>query len=271
MVTSEKTSDEYLEVNACGIEYISDIDRGSYRPQGRCDYHILYVERGVCNMFIDDGWQKLSGGSFVLFRPHESQRYFYTANDDSISHYIHFTGTGCEQILKKLGIFDIKVFDIGKCPEYKKMSAELVCEFTMRKPMYREFCNSLLYKLLCIVGRKYALRTSNVNFKSEERISAACNEIYNSIKLPPSSSDLAKKSFLSVSRFLHLFKEVTGKSYVEFVTFIRMEKAKELLVNTDMQISSIANALGYEDQNYFSRCFHKTVGYSPIEYRKENK
>lgn len=269
--SSDKISNEFLEVNSCGIDRIKNCDMGSYRPYGRCDYHILYVERGVCNIVIDAQQQKFAQGTVVMFRPYEPQHYFYLQDDNSVSHYIHFTGVGCEHILKKLGIYDLKIFSMGKSASYEKLSEEMVREFIMRKPMYKDLCASYLYRLLSIIGRKYALRQINVNTKSESRINAACCEIYDSIKSPPMASELAKKSFLSVSRFLHLFKEVTGKSYSEFITFIRMERAKEMLSLTEMQVCDIAGEVGYDDQNYFSRCFRKLVGCSPTEYRNDSR
>jgi len=271
IISSEKTSNEYLEVNACGIEHITKQDRGSNRQRGRSDYHILYVEKGICNLLLEGEWVKVSNGSIVLFRPYEPQKYFYLKDDNSISHYIHFTGVGCEHILKKLGIYDIKVFNMGHSTSYSKISEQMVREFTMRKPMYKDWCASCLYQLLSLVGRKYALRQSHIDTRSESRINIACKRIYENITDPPVVSALAKECYLSVSRFLHLFKEVTGKSYTEFIAFIRMEKAKEMLILTDMPICDIALELGYDNQNYFSRYFRKMEGCSPSEYRKNER
>lgn len=270
-ISSERISDEYLEVNACGIEHITKADRGSNRPRGRSDYHALYVERGFCNLFIDGEWKKLSSGSFVLFRPHEPQRYFYLKSDNSRSHYIHFSGVGCEHLLKKLGIYEIRYFDIGKSSTYERISEEMVSEFSVRTPFYKDFCASHLYRLLSIVGRKYALRKSKIDVKSEKRISTACRMIYENIDNVPSVKTLAEVCCLSQSRFLHLFRETVGKSLTEFVSFIRIERAKELLTLTDTPICDIAKALGYEDQNYFSRRFRKSVGCSPSQHRKKRE
>ena len=270
-ISSDKTSTEYLEVNACGIEHISKKDRGSNREKGRSDYHVLYVERGVCHILLDGEWTKAPSGSIVLFRPYEPQRYFYLKDDNSISHYIHFTGVGCEEILRKLGIFDIKIFSMGPSMTYTKTSEQMVREFTMRKPMYKDWCASCLYQLLSLIGRKYALRQSYIDTKNESRIDNVCKKIYENITTPPSIAELAEECYLSIGRFTHLFKEVTGKSYTEYISFIRMERAKEMLSLTDMSIYDIAHSLGYEDQNYFSRHFRKIEGCSPTEYRKNEK
>ena len=74
---------------------------------------------------------------------------------------------------------------------------------------------------------------------------------------------------LSISHFTHRFKAVTGKSLKEYVAYIRVEKAKELLYNTNLSVKEIAESVGYSDQNYFSRIFKKYSGESPLGYRKK--
>lgn len=270
-VSSEKTSSEYIEVNACGIEHITKQDRGSKRQNGRSDYHVLYVEKGTCHLFLYEKWIDVSQGSIVFFRPYEPQIYYYLKEDNSISHYVHFTGVGCEHILNKLGISDIKIFNMGHSDTFVEISEQMVREFTMRKPMYKDWCAACLYQLLSLIARKYALRKSHIDTKSESRINTVCRRIYENITTPPSIAELAEDCYLSVGRFTHLFKEATGKSYTGYISFIRIEKAKEALAFTDIPISEIALSLGYEDQNYFSRCFRKIEGCSPSKYRKSAK
>ena len=263
----DKTSEEYLEVNSCGIERIYKRDRGSDRPQGRSDYHLIYVEKGVCNLVLDGEEHRLPEGSVILFRPREPQKYYYLKEDASTSHYVHFSGTGCEAILKRLGIWELKVFDMGKSRSFEDISEHMVREFAMSKLLYMDFCAAYLYQLLNIVARKYALRRGNVNKKGENRINDACKKIYENIKDPPSVEELASECCLSESRFMHLFREVTDRSYTEFVAAIRVEKAKEMLAGTNMSIREISETVGFADQNYFSRCFKKKEGISPREYK----
>ena len=265
---SDRTSEEYLDVNSCGIEIINKKDRGSFRPEGRKDYQLIYVERGICNLCLDGEWYSLPQGNVILFRPGEIQQYFYKKEDNSISHYVHFTGVGCEGLLKRLGIYDVKVFYIGKSRSLEEESEQMVREFAMRKPLYREWCTAHLYKMLNIIARKYALRQVNVNLKSESRINSACKRIYENVKEPPTAKELASECCLSESRFLHLFREVTDKSFTGFVTALRIERAKELLALSDIPISEVAENVGFADHNYFSRCFKKNEGISPVEYRK---
>lgn len=267
VISTDRRSDEYLEVNACGIEHIFDCDRGSKRVNGRSDYHILYVEHGVCHLMLDGEWQFVGEGGVILFRPKEPQIYRYFKDDSSISHYIHFTGVGCEPLLKRLGIDEIRIFMMGRSASFEELSEKLVREFSMQRPLYGDWCAAYLYELLNIIARKYALRQGSVNPRSESRINAACKRLYENIQSPPSVEALASECCLSVSRFIHLFREVTGKSVTDFTTNLRIERAKELLTGTNLSVREIAEAVGYEDQNYFSRCFRKSEGCSPRAFR----
>lgn len=67
--------------------------------------------------------------------------------------------------------------------------------------------------------------------------------------------------------FSKLFKEETGQTFVEYLTNIRMEKAKTLLSTTDKSMKEICTSVGYADPNYFSRSFKKNTGETPTEYR----
>jgi len=72
---------------------------------------------------------------------------------------------------------------------------------------------------------------------------------------------------MSESYFSRLFKSEMGVGFVDFVNGARIEKAKEMLVRTDLRIGEIAQAVGMDNPNYFSILFRKQVGMSPGEYR----
>ena len=98
-VSTERVSDEYLTLNSCGIQRLGVIDRGSRRVNGRLDYHILYIEQGCCHLTLEGQETCVGAGGVILFRPREPQIYSFRAADDSVSHYIHFTGSGCAELL----------------------------------------------------------------------------------------------------------------------------------------------------------------------------
>lgn len=266
--STEKTSTEYLCVNSCGIEKLSEVDRGSRRERGRVDYHILYIERGICYIGGDEP-RKVGAGSIIFYRPFEAQIYDFKASDNSVSHYIHFTGVGCEELTRKLGIDKITVFEMGKSATYEELSEKMVREYTMKRPMWEEFTAAYLYELLLIISRKLIYRENKIGNSGERIIKEACREIYENLEKELDLESLARKSCLSKSRFSHLFAECVGKSPLSFIISMRIERAKELLETSTLGVREIGEAVGYSDQNYFSRLFKKYTGMSPGAFREE--
>ena len=72
---------------------------------------------------------------------------------------------------------------------------------------------------------------------------------------------------MSESYFSHVFKKESGQSFTNYVNHVRMNKAKELLKNSDLKINEIAAMVGLENANYFSTLFKKITGKSPNQYR----
>ncbi|CAM4363890.1 two-component system response regulator YesN [Paenibacillus endophyticus] len=72
---------------------------------------------------------------------------------------------------------------------------------------------------------------------------------------------------LSTSHFCTLFKQVSGYTFLEYLTQQRMEKAKYILRHTDVKVYQVAPLVGYHDPRYFTQVFKKITGQTPSEYR----
>jgi AraC-like DNA-binding protein len=79
---------------------------------------------------------------------------------------------------------------------------------------------------------------------------------------------LASECKLSVSHFARSFKQSTGKPPHRWLLESRVEKAKELLMGTDLPLAQTALACGFADQSHFTRVFSRTVGTSPGTWRR---
>lgn len=80
-------------------------------------------------------------------------------------------------------------------------------------------------------------------------------------------TSIADEFFLAPTYLSKRFKEKTGKTVMQYLEEIRMERAMEMLRSSDRSISDIAASVGYNDSNYFARTFRKTTGVTPREYR----
>ncbi|MBR6088580.1 MAG: helix-turn-helix domain-containing protein [Anaerolineaceae bacterium] len=76
---------------------------------------------------------------------------------------------------------------------------------------------------------------------------------------------------MSAAYFSTVFSQTTGRSFITYLTALRVERAKELLRTTNMKLADIALEIGYSEPNYFSHVFRKTVGITPKEYRILNQ
>ncbi|RKP54152.1 response regulator [Cohnella endophytica] len=84
-----------------------------------------------------------------------------------------------------------------------------------------------------------------------------------------SLQDLCRHVLMSTSYFSLLFKQHTGETFIEYLTGVRIGKAKELLHHTSLKFYEIAEQVGYKDPNYFSILFKKHAGATPKDYREK--
>ena len=82
-----------------------------------------------------------------------------------------------------------------------------------------------------------------------------------------SLGQVAKSVNTSTFYFCKMFKKATGVNFTDYLSRVRIEKAKNLLLNPNLRISEIAYEVGFQSLTHFNRVFKKIVGQSPTEYR----
>ena len=83
--------------------------------------------------------------------------------------------------------------------------------------------------------------------------------------------ELADYISLSKSHFIHLFKQVTGYSPIDYYMRLKIQRACQYLDLTDYSVKEVSKNIGIQDAYYFSRVFSKIMGQSPSDYRKTQK
>lgn len=87
---------------------------------------------------------------------------------------------------------------------------------------------------------------------------------------PLSVRELAYAAGYTEARFILLFCRYFGATPKSYITYLRLNKARELLRTTSLSVCHIAHECGYDDEFYFSRLFCKHCGVSPAAYRRSN-
>jgi len=104
--------------------------------------------------------------------------------------------------------------------------------------------------------------------KSEKDISLATEYIEKNFASNISLDDVSRIVNISPYYFSKVFKEETGENFIDYLTNLRIKRAKVLLAEGNLSMKEICNEIGYSDPNYFSRTFKKNVGVSPTEYKE---
>lgn len=136
--------------------------------------------------------------------------------------------------------------------------------WTEKRPWYRADAAELLYRI-------YATGLRSLH-KKYGKSNAVFSDLMEYIGNRYTEADLNVRSLiaysgLSETHLRRLFQAGVGMSPMRYVTYLRLEKAKHLLLNTNYSISEVGYAVGLEDPYYFSRVFKKEIGTSPSQYR----
>ncbi|CAN7192790.1 response regulator transcription factor [Paenibacillus sp. LjRoot56] len=99
-------------------------------------------------------------------------------------------------------------------------------------------------------------------------ISRMIQKMYEDLSYPYKLEELAESVNYSVPYFSSMFKKTTGESFVQYLTHLRVEKAKLLLLTTDQKTFEIAESIGFENYRSFNRIFKRETGVTPSDYRR---
>jgi AraC-like DNA-binding protein/ligand-binding sensor protein len=125
---------------------------------------------------------------------------------------------------------------------------------------------SIFAQHLSIVGNQLLVQQRNVEPPVITRAKQYI-EAHQSDEL--SLNEVAKAVNTSSFYFCKLFKKATGLNFTDYVSRVRVEKAKNLLLNPNARVSEVAFEVGFQSLTHFNRVFRRVVGESPSEYRED--
>jgi AraC-like DNA-binding protein len=130
-----------------------------------------------------------------------------------------------------------------------------------------------IVKLLVIFAQHLAMLGNQIFIQQKNAeppiIKRAKEYIYEHHTEHLSLARAAKAVNMSTFYFCKMFKKVTGINFTDYLSRVRIEKAKNLLLNPNLRVSEIAFEVGFESLTHFNRVFKKLLGQSPTEYRAQ--
>jgi AraC-like DNA-binding protein len=151
--------------------------------------------------------------------------------------------------------------------EALRMVAKLEHELSERRLGFRLMAMALMLELVTFLSRKYT-ESRSLTSQTLIRIGETISYIHRNLDRPITLKELVAMSEMSRSNFLRMFEAAIGTSPIDYLIQLRIDEASRLLSSTERSITDIAFAVGFQDSNYFSRQFRKTLGLSPRSYRQ---
>ncbi len=146
---------------------------------------------------------------------------------------------------------------------------EMKTECTGRKPGCEIVLRAKLLELIAFLSRAY-MQGESTETRALLRVGEVIGAMENDFSKDWKLDELAKIAHMSKSSLLTVFRKATGQTPIDYLMRLRIQRAMEMLLNTDRTITEIAFAAGFNDSNYFTRQFKKVTGLPPRQFRHRN-
>ena len=221
-----------------------------------------YIFKGECKLKYGDGEIELRGGDLAIINGNELHK-----GIGGMCDYI------CIIVPPAFFEQNHAIFEKVARSEYISDVIEKIYESHIRRDAVDLLdIKGNMYFLISYLIRNFTTKTLGDNTYSVHV--NKLNRVNEAIKYMSENYDniittriLADMSHLSEGYFCQIFKEVTGKTAMEYLNNMRIDKAEKMLKKTEMTITEIAFCCGFEDANYFSRTYKKIKGAAPQSAR----
>ena len=240
--------------------------------------HMLcYVIRGKGTLLIDGQLTSLEPDRIVYISPGSSieaslssEALEYYAM--SVEQYSGALGRGAAKLVytgEPLSLFGQGAICVANPKLLRERVEQLFYAAYTAKHDNPAFVQLQFQELLHTIVQQQAEQPDNA--APEQRIELTIKYMQQHYQDKIEMSQLSAMVNLTSSSFSRLFKKTVGETPIDYLTRLRIERAKQLLSESAGRIKEVSSAVGYEDEFYFSRIFHRTVGVSPTVYMKSRR
>ena len=238
------------------------------------DYRLInkYQDRHVIHWIISgEGWCNgvpIEAGNVIYLKNHIPYNFSSNPKNPCVYAWITFSGDQAKGYLEHMGL--LKKFQIFETPNLREIYSLLydIIYVPQSTADTHLFLEASLIKLLSLSVPVEIERVEKNSKSFDKKLSNALSYIANNYKKPNIRvHDVAYAIGISENYFRNLFKKEMGVSVLEYIIKVRMDAAVTLLLNSNYNISEIAEMTGYADYRQFHKIFTDRFGCSPKQYR----
>jgi AraC-like DNA-binding protein len=184
--------------------------------------------------------------------------------------FIQETGTPLLDVFPSMTI--VREEELHQHPWLKSTLDQLSTEYMSQQPGAELVVNKLTEVVLVELIRINFGRGEQSRFiaaLSDKRIAKALQHLHNSPQIPWTLEKMGEEIGMSRAAFAKRFKELVGQPMFEYLTLLRVQRARELLQETNLRLYEVASQVGYESDLAFAKTFKKYTGTTPTRYRKQ--
>jgi len=266
-----------------------DIHRSEHYRQGtafECHWHenfeILYFEQGEAVIHCNSRPMHVGPGELIVINSNDlhygeslSNYLVYYVVEFNLS-FLHSNQLDLCQIKYVAPLVNNRILFRNQIEHNDELLSEvrhLIAEYYRQDLGYELAVKAYIYRILVLLLRFYGEKTISETKKERQRrtvdrLNPILEYMESHYTEQLSLGCLAQMAAMSPHYFCRLFKSLTGKSPTEYMNHLRLNKATLLLRETDLTITEIAVAVGFNDSNYFSRLFKKYKHVAPSQLLK---
>ncbi|QYR22993.1 AraC family transcriptional regulator [Paenibacillus sp. sptzw28] len=233
------------------------------REKPMANYDLFYVWSGEGEVELNGKPFPVGKGSCFLFRPGDFTSATHNPQKPLVLTYIHF------DVSETVELVPDSYRRLHETVDFEHLLSRYVRLFLVKTYAAEVEAQLILKQLIIHLLRED--REGPVERKASNQLTEAIHEVANFIRQNPGIAhrveDLAQRAQLSPRYFSIKFKEIIGTSVQTYMIRTRIERAQHLLMHAGMNVTEVADALGYRDIFFFSRQFKQYTGKSPSEIR----
>lgn len=229
-------------------------------------YYIIELGlKGLCNLTINNIAHRLTFGTLAGFSPGIPHHYKADAAAPFEHYWLAFVGTEAEDLFTKSSLARLGSINVGK--DTISLIEQIIAHSRQKTPYAQQICSSYLRILLLSLPQAPAPPKANQSRATltYQRCRKYIDENFSSINLP---SQVASACDVNIRYMSRLFKLFGSTSPHDYISRLKLNKAANMLLASNLSVGDIAKEVGFEDPYHFSRNFRLFHGLSPHNYRK---